>query len=173
MYGNQQSKRTLKTSRISHGDLTRLMAEAIAWYPNQRIEKLTQTLHLQDWKLIAEKHSLERFETALKTVLHRVDFYPLPRVIEDECEALRRQTWQYKPTMHVWECEACHTTQASERAENCCYCKGSSLNMKRLTSEPDTNVEMKRYYERIKTHPEDFVRVGDIFKEVMAKKGLR
>jgi hypothetical protein len=149
------------------------MAEAVAWFPNQRIEKMTQGIYLKEWRELADRYSLQRFDDALKNVLRRVDFFPLPNILQVECEELRKASWTPGETLHVWLCEICDTTQASERAERCHKCGGSQLNMSKLTSEVTTNVEMKRYHERIKTNPEEFVRVGDIFKEAEANVARR
>jgi hypothetical protein len=107
---------------------------------------------------------LQRFEEALKAVLRRVDFFPLPHALLAECEALRKSSWIAKPSDHIWECEVCATRQASQTAERCHFCGASHLDMRRLTPEAITNMEMKRYHERIKSHPEEFVRVKEIFR---------
>ncbi len=100
--------------------------------------------------------------------MRRVDFFPLPHVLADECEVIRKATWMPAPTLHVWQCEVCGTRQASERAERCHKCSTSHLDMRKLTSEVITDVEMKRHHERVRTNPEEFVRVADLFREAYA-----
>lgn len=173
MYASQQLPKTSKTYKTSHVDLTRLMAEAVAWFPNQRIEKMTQGVYLQEWKAIADRYSLQRFEDALKQVLRSSDFFPLPRALETECEAQRKASWTPAAEIHVWECGSCDTRQASERAENCHKCHAIHLDMHRLTGEATTDVEMKKYHDRIRTNPEEFVRVDDIFREATANVARR
>jgi hypothetical protein len=141
------------------------MAEAVAYFPNQRIEKLTQTLYLKEWKDIADRYSLQRFESALGNVLRRSQFFPMPHTLQAECEDIRKQTWVVSPSLHVWQCDVCGTTQASERAESCMLCKASHMDMVRLTPETTSDVDMKRYHERIRSNPEEFVRVADLFRE--------
>lgn len=52
-------------------------------------------------------------------------------------------------------------------------CGGSPYDMDRLTPDPVTDVEMKRYHERIRSNPEEFVRVADIFREAHANVAAR
>jgi hypothetical protein len=45
------------------------------------------------WRQIADKYGMNRFQNALWNVLRRSEFFPLPKAIEDECEAIRRQSF--------------------------------------------------------------------------------
>jgi hypothetical protein len=84
--------RTSKTSP-QQGDLKVLMAQAAAFFPNQTLPPGTPDVYLLAWRQIADKYTMNRFQNALWNVLRRSEFFPLPKAIEDECEAIRRQSF--------------------------------------------------------------------------------
>lgn len=91
-YSNGRSKIS-QTSKPQPGDLKVLMAQAVAFFPNQTLPPGTPDVYLMAWGQIAQKYGENRFQNALWNVLRRSDFFPLPKAIEEECEALRRQSW--------------------------------------------------------------------------------
>jgi hypothetical protein len=91
-YSNGRS-RTSQTSKPQVGDLKVLMAQAVAFFPNQTLPPGTPDVYLKAWMQIAEKSGPERFQNALWNVLRRSEFFPLPKAIEDECEHIRRESF--------------------------------------------------------------------------------
>lgn len=81
------------TSKPQPGDLKMLMAQAVAFFPNQTLPPGTPDVYMLAWKQIADQYGAHRFQNALWNVLRRSDFFPLPKAIEDECEVLRRESW--------------------------------------------------------------------------------
>jgi hypothetical protein len=91
-YSNDRD-RTSQTSKPQQGDLKVLMAQATAFFPNQTLPPGTPDVYLLAWRQIADKYGMNRFQNALWNVLRRSEFFPLPKAIEDECEAIRRQSF--------------------------------------------------------------------------------
>jgi hypothetical protein len=88
-YSNDRD-RTSQTSKPQQGDLKVLMAQATAFFPNQTLPPGTPDVYLLAWRQIADKYGMSRFQNALWNVLRRSEFFPVPKLIEDECEAIRR-----------------------------------------------------------------------------------
>lgn len=161
------SNETSATYRKPPRDLRMLLVQAMAYYPNQNIPEATAVVYLKEWERIAERHG-DRFEAATWNVIRRSDFFPLPNAISAECESMKREKFFSGPSIHIWECRLCFTRQASVDAQDCHKCHGHRFEQERLTPEKETSVDMKRYHESIRTNPERFVKIGDLFREAAA-----
>jgi hypothetical protein len=80
-------------SKMPAGELKVLMAQAVAFFPNQTLPPGTPDVYMLAWRQIAEKYGAQRFQNALWNVLRKSEFFPVPKAIEDECEAIRRHSY--------------------------------------------------------------------------------
>lgn len=68
--------------------LSRLLADAMAYKPNQALSDATQEVFLSEWEEMTLKHGLETFRDALLKALRESAFFPDPSVIRVHCEAI-------------------------------------------------------------------------------------
>lgn len=160
------------TQRLTQplNELGMLMKQAKAFFPNQEIEEGTSDLYLKAWGEIAGKYKMHRFETALWNVLRKSAFFPLPYAIEEECRETKILAEELPGSrMKVWHCPACGYRCAGQRLpDRCKECSAAMM----LHGDPadSTPVEMRKFYERQKTHPEEFFSVAELAEELATKR---
>jgi hypothetical protein len=161
----QQSNGQL--SELKH--LGKLMEQARDFFPSQEIPDGTAEVYLRVWIEIVAKYKMQRFEVALWNVLRRSQFFPLPYAIEEECLQTKIMASELPGTrMKVFECPACHHRLASlDRVTKCQEC-GAEVKMV-YDGRGGSDVEMKRFHERQRTNPEDFVSIAEIMKDALAR----
>lgn len=71
-------------------DLSRMMDEVQAAFPNQTLLPDTVKMYLSQWEPMALKYGIDHFRAALLRAIRRSEFVPSPAVIEEWCEALAR-----------------------------------------------------------------------------------
>ena len=165
--------RTNKSSerQATQSQLAAAMKAAQAYFPNQRLGEETVKVYLADWRDIAERFGVERFENALGNVLRRADFFPLPKEIASECRALKQlSTSSPGSNFGLWRCDDCSVLYAGIDPPVICRGCGSVQITQTAEAEQYDDVAHLKYLDRIKKHPEQFVRVADVFREVAARR---
>lgn len=86
--------------------------------------------------------------------------------IEDACRNASRVA-QEPAKFWLWECRRCAATYASREASTngCQKCGGSLV----LMSQPE-EFDHAAYMRDVRQHPQTYVRVADVFREVIAKR---
>jgi hypothetical protein len=70
--------------------LSKLMAEAQAFMPNQTLPEGTPDMYLTAWEEIALRVGLKTFREGLWKALREADFFPSQKAIEERCMEIRR-----------------------------------------------------------------------------------
>lgn len=88
-------------------------------------------------------------------------------ILLDACRAASRVA-QEPAKFWIWECKRCDAVFASKEsnAHGCTNCGGSLV----LTSRPEENFDHGSYMRDVRQHPEKYIRISDVIREVTAKR---
>ena len=161
----KNNRTTRSTVPQSHaGAMATLMSQMRDYYPGQTLTEGTVAVWMEAWEPIVAKYGLDRFTNALWNRLRASDFFPLPQHIADECSNLKIMASELPGTrLRIYRCTACAYSFAAETQPHACQECGSPLAF--AAGGSDSSAEMRRYHEEIRTRPENFVRIEDLFRE--------